>query len=81
MTHVCRVVRLFPLQGVLLIQISASPLEMGDGLLATSKHSNSTFIMLYLYHEMDVYYLVVDEMINISELFDYNCMFSIGANL
>jgi hypothetical protein len=54
---------------------------MGDGLLATSKRSNSTFIMLYLYHEMDVYYLVVNKMINISELFDYNCMFSIGANL
>jgi hypothetical protein len=37
--------------------------------------------MLYLYHGVDVDYLVVDEMINISKLFDYNCMFSIGANL
>jgi hypothetical protein len=27
---------------------------------------------------MDVDDLVVDEMINISKLFDYNCMFSIG---
>jgi hypothetical protein len=30
-----------------------------------SKHSNSTFIMLYLIHEMDVDYLVVDELVNI----------------
>jgi hypothetical protein len=38
---------------------------MGDGLLITFKHSNSTFIMLYLYHEKDVDYFVVKEMINI----------------
>jgi hypothetical protein len=30
---------------------------------------------------MEVDYLVVDKMINIKKLFDYNCMFSIGANL
>jgi hypothetical protein len=35
--------------------------------------------MLYLIHEMDTDYLVVDEMINISKLFDYNCMFTIGC--
>jgi hypothetical protein len=35
--------------------------------------------MLYLYHEMVINYLVVDEIINISKLFDYNCMFSIGC--
>jgi hypothetical protein len=34
-------------------------------LFAAPKHSNSTFIMLYLYHEMVINYLVVDEMINI----------------
>jgi hypothetical protein len=28
---------------------------------------------------MDVNYLVVDEMVNISKLFDYNCMFSIDC--
>jgi hypothetical protein len=28
--------------------------------------SNSTFIILYLIHEMDVDYLVVDEMVNIN---------------
>jgi hypothetical protein len=33
--------------------------------------------MLYLYQEMDIKYLVVDEMINVSELFDYTFMFSI----
>jgi hypothetical protein len=38
---------------------------MGDGLFVESKCSNSTFIMLYLYHEMVINYLVVDEMINI----------------
>jgi hypothetical protein len=50
-------------------------------LIAVSKRSNYTFIMLYLYHEMDVDYLVANEMVNISKLLDHNCMFSIGANL
>jgi hypothetical protein len=54
-------------------------LDMGDGLFAESKRSNSTFIMLYLVHEMDIDYLVVDKMIIISKLFDYTCMFSIGC--
>jgi hypothetical protein len=48
-----------------------TPSKMGDGLITVFKRSNSTFIMLYLYHEMDIDYLVVDEMINISKLFDY----------
>jgi hypothetical protein len=39
---------------------------MGKGLIAKSKHSNSTFIMLYLYPEVNVDYLVVDEMINVA---------------
>jgi hypothetical protein len=47
---------------------------MGDGLFAAPKHSNSTFIMLYLVHEM-----VADEMVNISKLFDYTCMLRIGC--
>jgi hypothetical protein len=38
---------------------------MGDGLFTEPKRSNSTFKMIYLYHEMVVDYLVVDEMINI----------------
>jgi hypothetical protein len=37
---VCRVVRFYPLQGVLLIQISPTPSEMGDGLIIVFKHSN-----------------------------------------
>jgi hypothetical protein len=77
--HMCHVIRFYPLQGVLLIRISATPSEMGDGLLVASKRSNYTFIMLYLYHVMDVDYMVVDEMVNISKLFDCNCMFSIGC--
>jgi hypothetical protein len=35
--------------------------------------------MLYLVHEMDIDYLVVDEMINISKLFDYTYMLRIGC--
>jgi hypothetical protein len=54
---------------------------MGDGLIVESKCSNSTFIMLYLVHEMDIDYLVVDEMLNISKLFDCTSMFSIGCKL
>jgi hypothetical protein len=52
---------------------------MGDGLFVTSKRSNSSFIMLYLVLEMDIDYLVVDEMVNISKLFDYTCMLRIGC--
>jgi hypothetical protein len=77
--HMCHVVRLFPLQGVLLIQIYATPSEMGDGLLAASKYSNYTFTMLYLYHEMGVDYMVADEIVNISKLFNHTCMFSLGC--
>jgi hypothetical protein len=47
---------------------------MGDGLLATFKRSNSIFIMLYLYHVMDVNYLVVGEMINIK-----NCLITLAC--
>jgi hypothetical protein len=54
---------------------------MGEGLITESKCSNSTFIILYVYHEVEVNYLVVDKMVNISKLFDYNCMFGVGANL
>jgi hypothetical protein len=39
--------------------------DIGDGLLAAPKHSNSIFIMIYLVHEMDIDYLIVDELINI----------------
>jgi hypothetical protein len=52
---------------------------MSDGLNALSKHNNSTFIMLYLYHKMDVNYLVVKDCL-IPMLFDHNCMFGIGAD-
>jgi hypothetical protein len=58
-----------------------TPSKIGDGLIVESKHSNSTFIILYLYHVMNVDYLVLDEMINISKLSDCTCMVSVGANL
>jgi hypothetical protein len=64
----CQVISLVTLYT---IRISTTPSKMGDGLITVFKRSNSTFIMLYLYHEMDIDYLVVDEMINISKLFDY----------
>jgi hypothetical protein len=48
-----------------LIRISTTPSDMDDGLFAVFKYSNYTFIMLYLVHEMDIDYLIVDEMINI----------------
>jgi hypothetical protein len=54
---------------------------MGDGLFVAPKLSNFTSIVLYLVHEMDIDYMVVDEMANISKLFDYTCMVSIVANL
>jgi hypothetical protein len=53
---------------------------MGVGLFTTPKHSNSTVIMIYLVHEMDIDYMVVDEMI-ISKLFDHNCMLRLGCKL
>jgi hypothetical protein len=58
-----------------------TPSDIDDGLFAESRHSNSNFIMLYLIHEMDIDYLVVEKMINITKLFDYTCMFTEGAHL
>jgi hypothetical protein len=45
---VCCVIRFIPLQGWLLIPISATPSDMGDGLFGVFKRSNSTFIMLLI---------------------------------
>jgi hypothetical protein len=59
-----------------LIRISVTPSDMGDGLFVESKRSNFTFIRL-LIQEMDVDYLVVEEMVNRSKLFDYTCMLRI----
>jgi hypothetical protein len=47
--------------------------DMNDSCLLQPFSSNSTFIMLYLYHEMDVDYLVADEVINIK-----NCLVTIA---
>jgi hypothetical protein len=54
----CYVVRFYLLQGVLLIQISTTPLEMGDGLLAESKRSNWTSFMIHMAYEMDVVMII-----------------------
>jgi hypothetical protein len=77
--HVFCVVRLLPLQGLNWLESLRCPSDMGNTCLLQSFSSNSTFIMLYLVHEMDIDYLVVDEMINVSTLFDYTCMFSTGC--
>jgi hypothetical protein len=45
-------------------QVSSTLSDMSDYCLLQSFSSNSTCIMLYLFHEMDVDYLVVDELIN-----------------
>jgi hypothetical protein len=80
-TRECYVVRWFTLQGLKLARVTVKPSDMGATCLLQSFNSNSIFIILYLYHEIEVDYLVVDKMFNISKLIDYNCMFSIGANL
>jgi hypothetical protein len=41
------------------------PMDMGNTFPLQSFSSNSTFIMIYLVLEMDIDYMVVDEMINI----------------
>jgi hypothetical protein len=41
------------------------PSDMGNTCPLQSFSSNSTFIMIYLVHKMDIDYMVVDELINI----------------
>jgi hypothetical protein len=48
-----------------LARVSTIPSDMGNTCLLQSFSSNSTFIMIYLVHEMDIDYMVVDEMLNI----------------
>jgi hypothetical protein len=69
-TRECHVVRWFTLQGLKLARVIAKPSYMGATCILQSFSSNSTFIILYLYHEMEVVYLVVDQMFNISKLID-----------
>jgi hypothetical protein len=47
LTYVCRVVRFIPLQGWLLIRISVTPSDMGDGLFTKSKRRIINFIILW----------------------------------
>jgi hypothetical protein len=61
---VCHVVRFYVARSKL-VRIFVKLSDMSDTYPLQSFNSNSTFIMLYLYHEMDVDYLVVDRMINI----------------
>jgi hypothetical protein len=70
-TCVCRVVRFIPLQGWLLIRISTTPSDMGDGLFAVFKCSNWTSFMIHMAYKMDIDYMIVDEMINIKIVWLY----------
>jgi hypothetical protein len=49
-------------------------LDMSDTCPLQSFSCNSTFIMVYLIHEMDIDYLIVDELINIK-----NCLVTISC--
>jgi hypothetical protein len=49
-----------------LTRVTATLSDMSDTCLLQSFSSNSTFLMLYLYHEMDVDSLVVDEVLHIN---------------
>jgi hypothetical protein len=57
-THVCHVVRFFPLQGCKLVRIFVTPMEMRDGLITVFKQSNLTSYC-YVNYEDDVAYFVV----------------------
>jgi hypothetical protein len=48
-----------------LARVSTIPSDMGNTCPLQSFSSNSTFIMIYLVHEMDIDYMVVVETINI----------------
>jgi hypothetical protein len=69
MIHVCHV---YYLARFKLARVSTIPSDMGNTCPLQSFSSNSVVIILYLYHEMGVDYLIVEEMILISKLFDYN---------
>jgi hypothetical protein len=59
---VCQVITLARFK---LARVSAITSDMGNTCPLQSFSSNSTFIMIYLVHEMDIDYMVVDEMISI----------------
>jgi hypothetical protein len=65
---VCRGVRLLSLQGINWLEPPRLPSDLGNTCPLESFSSNSIFIKLYLYHEIDVDYLVVEEMISIKIL-------------
>jgi hypothetical protein len=71
--------QVFTLARWLLIIISETPSKMGDGLIPVFKHSNWTSFMIHMAYEMDVDCLVVEEMVNVSKLFDYTRMLRIGC--
>jgi hypothetical protein len=48
-----------------LARVSTIPSDMDNTCPLQSFNNNSTFIMIYLVHEMDIDYMVVDERINI----------------
>jgi hypothetical protein len=73
--HVCHVVRLFPLQGVLLIRISTTPSNMSEACSLCSNVVILPSFMIYKYYEIDV----DDKNYLYLKLFDYTCMLRIGC--
>jgi hypothetical protein len=49
-----------------LVRVTVTLSDICDSYLLQPFNSNSTFIMLYVYHEIYFDYLVVDKMININ---------------
>jgi hypothetical protein len=68
-----RHVVMFSLARCILIQISATPSNMGDGLIPVSECSNQTSFMIRMYIEIDV----DDDNYLYQMLFDNTCMLSI----
>jgi hypothetical protein len=69
--HVVR----FSLASCILIRISTTPSDIGDGLIPVSKHSNQTSFMIHIYYEMNF----DDKNYLYQMLIDFTCMLSIGC--
>jgi hypothetical protein len=76
----CAILSSYYLARFKLARGSVIPSDMGNTCLLQLFSINSTFVMLYWIHKIDFDYLEVEEMVNISKLFDYTCKFSIACS-
>jgi hypothetical protein len=60
----------------MLIQISVTPSDIGDGLIPVLEQSNQTSFMIYMHYKINV----VDKNYLYQIMFGYPCMLSIGCN-